>query len=413
MSEEKTFEADLQLVADRSEDEAPTELELMEIKAGFTLFDYQREFLDAVVQQPNQRALLFYKTGAGKSLTALLGIVALGHTQCIVIAPPSTHVQWEELGQRLGVTVIPMSHARFRMKDTKLSRHTAVIADEFHLFGGQKGMGWKKLDRLAMHLQAPLFLLSATPNYNDAERCYCIQHVLDPLSCRGGFLQFIYQHCETEQNPFGMEPIVTGFLHHKDAASYLASLPDVYYLPDDLVYKIIDIPYREDLPFELWQFGYDRRRHRMVASDMEARHTSRLQGLVTEDGYIRPTVMAEVRKLAGKGPMLVYANHATVADAMALTCDRDKQGYRLVTGSTTKVLKDRILREFKQGQVSLLIGTASLATGTDGLDRVCDTLVILDDTDDDALRRQLIGRIMPRGDYVSVADKQVFRFVPS
>jgi hypothetical protein len=54
-----------------------------------------------------------------------------------------------------------------------------------------------------------------------------------------------------------------------------------------------------------------------------------------------------------------------------------------------------------------------LATGTDGLDRVCDTLVILDDTDDDALRRQLIGRIMPRGDYVSIADKQVFRFVPS
>ena len=395
------------------EESAPTELELIELKAGFALFDYQREFLDGLVQQPQQRALLFYKTGAGKSLTALAGMITLGYSQCIVIAPPSTHEQWEEMGQKLGVTVIPMSHARFRMKDTKLSRHTPVIADEFHLFGGQKGIGWKKMDRLAQHLQAPLLLLSATPNYNDAERCYCIQHVLDPLSCRGGYLQFIYQNCETEQNPFGMEPKVVGFLHHKDAAEYLASLPGVYYLPDDLVYTIKDIPYREELPHELWQFGYDRRRHRMVASIIEMTHTTRLQGLVTEDGFIRPAVMAEVRKLAGKGPMLVYCNHATVADAMARTCDRDKQGYRLVTGSTTKVLKDRILREFRQGQVSLLIGTASLATGTDGLDRVCDTLVILDDTDDDALRRQLIGRIMPRGDYISLADKQVFRLLPS
>ena len=43
---------------------------------------------------------------------------------------------------------------------------------------------------------------------------------------------------------------------------------------------------------------------------------------------------------------------------------------------------------------------------------MCDTLLILDDTDDDALRRQLIGRIMPRGDYVSIADKQIFRLLP-
>lgn len=401
MSEGKTFEMD-----------APTELELMELKAGVSLFDYQREFLDALVQQTKQRALLFYKTGAGKSLTALLGIVALGHYTCTVIAPPSTHQQWETLGERLGLEVTTMSHARFRMKETLLSRTQPVIADEFHLFGGQGGKGWKKMDRLAQHLQAPLLLLSATPNYNDAERCYCIQHVLDPLSCRGGFLQFIYQHCETEQNPFGMEPKVLGFLHHKDAAEYLSSLPGVYYLPDDLVYKINDIPYAEDLDPELITYGYDRRRHRMVASIIEMAHTARLQGLVRADGYLRQAVLDKVNKIKER-PLLIYANHSTVAEAVARTFNRDSQVYSLVTGSTTKIVKDRILREFKQGHVPVLIGTATLATGTDGLDRVCDTLLILDDTDDDALRRQLIGRIMPRGDYVSVADKQVFRLVPT
>jgi Helicase conserved C-terminal domain len=255
-------------------------------------------------------------------------------------------------------------------------------------------------------------LLSATPNYNDAERCYCIQHVLDPLSCRGGYLQFIYQNCTTEQNPFGMEPKVTGFLHHADAAGYLASLPGVYYLPDDLVYTVKDIPYAEDLPPELTSYNYDRRRHRMVASIIESWHTARLQGLTDEDGYIRPAVMDAVAQIKER-PLLVYANHATIAEALAHTFDRDQQAHALVTGSTTKQGKDKILRDFRQGHHPVLIGTATLATGTDGLDRVCDTLLILDDTDDEALRRQLIGRIMPRGDYGSVADKQVFRFMPS
>ena len=38
---------------------------------------------------------------------------------------------------------------------------------------------------------------------------------------------------------------------------------------------------------------------------------------------------------------------------------------------------------------------------------------LIDDTDDDALRRQLIGRIMPRGDFVSTAAKQVLRLLPA
>lgn len=395
------------------EEDAPTTLELVEVKMGVPLFDYQREFAEAVQQQQQPaRALLFYKTGAGKSLTSLLGMLVLGFSEVVVVAPPSTHQQWELLGQQLGVTVTTMSHARFRMKDTRLSRHTPLIADEFHLFGGQKGVGWKKMDQLARHLQAPLFLLSATPNYNDAERCYCIQHVLDPLSCRGGYLQFIYANCTTEQNPFGMEPKVTGFLQHKDAAHYLSSLPGVFYIPDDLVYDIIDIGYRENLPAELWQYGYDARRHRMVASIIEMAHTTRLQGLVDEDGYIYRPILDDIKTHTCE-PVLIYCNHATVAAAVARSFNRDGQDFGLITGETTKSMKDMILREFKQGKHPVLIGTASLATGTDGLDRMCHRLVILDDTDDDALRRQLIGRIMPRGDYVSVADKRVFRFVPS
>jgi superfamily II DNA or RNA helicase len=375
-----------------------------------TLFDHQQDFLDVV--EGSDRHLLFYKTGAGKSLTAMLGMKKLGQTYVLVIAPPSTHDTWMALGNQLDMAVRCMSHAKFRMKDTKLSRTVAIIADEAHLFGGHKGQGWKKLDTLARHLQAPLFLLSATPNYNDAERVYCIQHVLDPHSCKGGYLEFLYKHCETEQNPFGMEPRVLGFKHHQSAAEYLASLPNVHYLPDDTIITIIDVDYQQVLPRALTTYGYDQRKGSMVASIIEMTHAERVYGLVTEHGFLVDDAFDIIQDVMTDSATLLFAQHTSVVEALARSFDRVGLKYAVVTGDTPLPLKARIIQEFRDGVHDILIGTATLATGTDGLDKVCDTLVIVDDTDDDALRRQLIGRIMPRGASTNSASKRIYRLVP-
>ena len=46
----------------------------------------------------------------------------------------------------------------------------------------------------------------------------------------------------------------------------------------------------------------------------------------------------------------------------------------------------------------VLVGTATLATGVDGIDKVCDQLLIFDRLDGDPSKeRQLIGRVLPRG----------------
>ena len=388
-------------------------IQALETKAGVTLFDYQRDFLNAAMaMQVPLRACLYYKTGAGKSLTALAGVALFGYTECLVIAPPSTHRQWWELGRKMGVAVTPMSHAKFRQNTTKVSRSVPIIADEFHLFGGQKGKGWRKLDKLALHLDAPLILCSATPNYNDAERCYCVAHILNPNGTKGGYLQFIYQHCTTEQNPFGMEPIVTGFHNYPDAAAFLAAMPGVFYIPDDAKYKIQDEIYLVTLDPAIHSHGYDRRRHKLIASQIEYMHTTRYQGLVDEAGWLHRPVMDHLLKLIAEGPTMIFAVHATVAEATSYTFHQHGIKHSLVTGKTSKQEKDLILRQFLQGEVDVLIGTATLATGTDGMDKVCDTLIILDDTDDDALRRQLIGRILPRGTSTSSAQKKIFRMIP-
>jgi hypothetical protein len=298
------------------------------------------------------------------------------------------------------------------MKTTRLSRSKAIIADEMHMFGGHGGQGWKKLDQLARHLQAPMVLASATPNYNDADRVYCIQHILDPHGTKGGFLEFLYAHCTTEQNPFGMTPIVTGFQRYPDAAAYLADLPGVDYLPDDLVYKIEDLAIGEYVSAEFERYGYNRRSERIVASQIEERHARVNLSLIGDDGLLRPSVYQELAPIIrATVPVLVFAAHSTVADACARKLQQLGLSHALVTGATSTKQKAEILARFNRGGVDVLVGTASLATGTDGMDRVCDTLIILDDTDDDSLRRQLIGRIMPRGANADASKKQVFRLV--
>lgn len=391
-----------------------------------TLFDYQQEALDGMVQQRRPlRACLYYKTGAGKTPTSLAPLQHWAYSEAVVIAPPSTHEAWHQWGLKFGVECETMSHAMFRQAKTRLSRNKPVIADEFHMFGGQGGKGFKKFQTLARHLDAPLVLCSATPNYNDAERCYCIESILDPQRTRGGYLEWLYKHCNTRQNQFGMTPLVDEdepFRNHKDAAEYLASLPGVYYVEDDLVYTIQDVPFDTPLPWAYEVFGYNERRHRLVASQMEDKHTRVYQQLVGKDGYLHDHVYEQVLdripdgEAPFKDPVLIYTNHSTVAEAVAETflAETEKDfivDHAIITGDTPKKLKAELIQKFKDRKIQVLIGTATLATGTDGLDKVCDRLVILDDTEDDALRRQLIGRIMPRGSDTDASKKQVYRLI--
>lgn len=398
-------------------EQSKDELLGLEHRLGKTFFTYQWETFEHEIRTVQAgvppRCCLYYRTGAGKSLTSLVQMRLWGELVALVIAPPSTHDTWYAQAAELGMDIECISHAKFRDKGYKVSRLQPIIADEMHLFGGHRGKGWLKLDTLARHLQAPLILASATPSYNDAERVYCVQHVLDPHSCKGGFLEFLYRNCETEQDPFSQTPKVLGFLNYPDAEAYLAALPHVHYVPDTLVYTIndIDVPaYRSDVLDDL---GYDERSHRMMASIIEEKHKRIFYGLVNEVGSLELPVVQELDQLLvnRKTPVLVFANHATVA----VVADRGiaNMGFKvgLVTGDTPKKKKAGRIDAFRDGVLDVLVGTASLATGTDGLDKVCDTLIILDDTDDDSLRRQLIGRIMPRGADADASKKRVHRIV--
>lgn len=379
-------------------------------------FDYQLrafEYANSLTGD-QQRMCLHFRTGAGKSITALVCLKIWGHDTATVIAPQSTHDSWLSIANQLGMTINIMTPQKWWRPNTTVSRTVPIIADELHTFGGHKGKGWKKLDTIARHLQAPMILASATPSYNDAERVYCVAHILDPVGTKGGYLAFLYKHCITEPG-FKGTPVVTGFHKFNDAEEFLVSLPGVMQLLDERVVNIKEHNAYVALPDEMAKYGYDDRANRVIASSMEWKIAEDRYRLFADDGMLRPFILHWLTNLikSSATPVLIYCDHSTVAEIVSVSLQAVGVDNVLVTGSTKPAVKAAEIQKFREGKTPVLVGTKTLATGTDGLDKICDVLVILHDTPDNALRTQLIGRILPRGIDSEFSHKHVHRLTLS
>ena len=394
------------------------DFEKIEQLLGKALFDHQRAALDfwESARLVEDRLCLYYKTGSGKTLTSLLCMWARvqGQETVLVVAPPSTHMSWAAAAAVLGMEVECVSHAKFRQQAFKVQRTTPIIIDEFHMLGGYQAQGWKKLERISRGLQAPLIICSATPNYNDVERCYCVQKIVDPDSTRGGYLEFLYQHCETRQSPFSMTPEVVGFRSQQSAAEFLAAMRNVLHVPDDVDYTVQDVPLPRQMSLEFDEYGLSPFGPRLMASQIEARHTERRFNLVDANDQFRQSVYGELSRLVGDLPptkVLMFCNSSRIAEALYQCLCSNNVPAGIITGKDSKKVKEKELHRFIHGDVEVLVGTASIATGTDGIDKVSDLLILVDDTDDESLRRQIIGRILPRGADTDASKKVIYRLI--
>ena len=394
-------------------------LEHLMVNNRLTLFQHQKDAIIKAItlteEKPGPlRMCVYLPTGKGKTITTLLCMKAIGVMEVLVIAPPATHKTWLENGAKYYMKVTTISHAKFRQKDYKVGRFTAVICDEFHLLGGVKGVGWKKFQRMSDSLEAPIIIASATPQYNDAERVYCILKVLEPNEHRGGFIQFLYAHCEIKVNPFGVTPLVEKLLHFDSAEEWLKSHPQVAYIPDEVEYEIVDIPIQVSLPDELNEYGYYRRRNKILNSTIAYSWAAQILTLIDGSGKIRQEIFDMLEQIIGEaqGKVILYATSSMVAMALAESCEDSGVDYRLVTGANSPMIKHRLILDFiEEESVDILIGTSTISTGVDGLDKVCDTLVIVHDTTDPSLRRQIVGRILPRGGDSDKHNKKFYRLV--
>ena len=109
---------------------------------------------------------------------------------------------------------------------------------------------------------------------------------------------------------------------------------------------------------------------------------------------------------------MIFCQRKKIAEKVQEAFAESGFEYGYVDGDTSLRLKNATVNLFLGGTVDYLIGTASIATGADGIDKVCDNMIIVDDTPDGSLRKQLVGRILPRGvvDPADYARKQALRF---
>jgi len=397
-----------------------TNIQDAEIVLGEDLFDYQMTFASWIHQRVDTtkiRACLYYRTGAGKTDTAMLGLHMAEHAgppgRVLIIAPLSTHEQWEQVVVKWGFFAEIITHEKFRQKTFKVHRDIPVICDEFHKLGGAHGVGWKKFDRMCEGMQAPVFILSATPNYNDAERVYCVAHAMDPSNHRGGYLEFLERHCKTKTNPYSNTPLVDGFLKHHSAEAFLADLPYVFHVPDTPDIPIQDSIIDLDLPEYFARYGLHPNGIRIMASDMERRKTEeKLLYLSLTQGYVRTRIIRWVYERpaikAGRRIILFCASK-TIAEALANEFIDKKEPLSLITGDVNKETRLIEVQRFIDGESMILIGTSAMATGLNGLDKVCDDMALVHDTDDNMLRKQLIGRVKARGKDSDNSNKRVDR----
>ena len=346
---------------------------------------------------PRRRMFLFFPTGEGKSKTSLALIASEGWDKCVVIAPLKTHDAWIADAAVLGLQVKVYTHEKFRMTGTHTPTNVPWIVDEYHKLGGHSGEGFKKWKRLSTKISAPIVGASATPNYNQPDRAFCLEVAFDD-SPTFNYGDWLYKKCETEPNRFAYYPKVLGFKDYDGVIEYLQDKPWVAYIEDTAKWTAYDIviPAHDDDLFD--DYGYSYRHHRIMASDMEKRHKRVDIDFIDDSGELRPAVQAAIEDLVEDfgeehGKWLIFCMHKTVAEAVCRTYRHDTW---LITGDTKDIVPIR--DAFVKAEHGWLIGTTAIAEGVDGLDKVCRFLLLLDDiVGDNAKRRQMIGRILPRG----------------
>lgn len=356
----------------------------------------QEEAFDKFQSLPNKRIFLFFPTGEGKSKTSLALVRSRGFDKLVVVAPKKTHAQWERDAATLGFQMKLYSPEKFRMKGTAVPTNVPWIIDEYHKLGGHAGLGFKKWKALSTRIKAPIVGMSATPNYNDADRVFCLEVTFEEHPVFN-YEDWLYKNCEVEPNRFAYYPTVTGLLNFDSPIDMLKSKPWVAFVEDTSTWNKgeLVLPTWYDYKFE--QYGLIERRVRVCASDMEKRHKRVDLRFINDKGRIRKRVLKAVKEELARYPQykkwLIVCAHKSVAEALYESLKRDVW---LITGDTKDIEPEK--NGFIVAKSGWLIGTTALAEGVDGLDKTCQAMLLLDDIEgDDSKRRQIIGRILPRG----------------
>lgn len=376
---------------------------------------YQKEAIDGVCgliasQETIKNTLLYFSMGKGKTLTATQIVHNVQKSKVIssliVVAPPSTHKQWEDLLKKyIDIPFKIVSHQWLGKNDGILSKNlskTLLIVDEVHQAANRGKTLTKAVSRLINSAFASI-LMSGTPFRNKEERLYVVHSWL--FENIGSYENWLHLHCNTEPDRFAYYPKfisfkvgeIEDFLEHIDAGIFKR----IFIEKENLMFKKkeINLPLNNHDATILERYSvYGNDRIQVINSVRQkmaylnylkyCKYIDR-----NENGELllygpRKDIIELIKKYKERNP-IVYSFSSKVSK---MFFNEYKEKSYQVDGKTPKKKKEEIINLYKK-EGGIMFATDSISTGTDGLQEVTDLIIILDDTMDNTNREQLIGRI--------------------
>ncbi len=375
---------------------------------------YQKDAIDGIglllqSQEKMKNSLMYFSMGKGKTLTASQIAYDAAELELIeavfVVAPPSTHKQWENLLKRyLNIPIMVVSHQWLGKNEATLKnlKKTLVIVDEVHQSANRGKTLTKTVSRLIAAAYAAL-LMSGTPFRNKEERLYVVHTWL--FEDVGSYENWLYFHCNTEPDRFAYYPKflsfkvgeIEDFLTHIDSGA----LKRIFVEKESLVFKRTEVNLPENnhdtgILEKYSVYGFNR-----IQVANSVRQKLAYLNYLKFCKYIdrgddddmrligpREDIIEVIRGYADRNP-IVYSFSSKISK---LFFEAYGKGAFQVDGKTPKKKKEEIIARYKT-EKGIMFATDSISTGTDGLQEVTDLIIILDDTQDGTNREQLIGRI--------------------
>ncbi len=380
-----------------------------------TIEAYQQNAINGVGKllsscETMKNALLYFTMGKGKTLTAVQIAVNAQLDNLIgsvlIVAPPSTHKQWDELLKKyLTVPYKIVSHQWLGKNEDFLKKplgRTLTVIDELHQSANRGKVLTKLVTALIKRSFAGL-LMSGTPFRNKEERLYTVHYWLcDDV---GSYENWLHKYCNTEPDRFAYYPKflsfkageIEDFLEDIDRSEYKR----IFIEKEELVYKPTEII----LPID--NDRYDKLETYSVYGTQPLQVSNSVRQKLAYLNYLK---YCSYIKRDDEGEMKVYGIREDIMDIIIAHADRNPIVYCFssklsklyfeeyvgpcyqVDGKTSKKNKELSIAAYKE-KGGVMFATDSISTGTDGLQEVTNTIIILDDTMDDTNREQLIGRI--------------------
>ena len=380
-----------------------------------TIEAYQQNAINGVGKllsscETMKNALLYFTMGKGKTLTAVQIAVNAQLDNLIgsvlIVAPPSTHKQWDELLKKyLTVPYKIVSHQWLGKNEDFLKKplgRTLTVIDELHQSANRGKVLTKLVTALIKRSFAGL-LMSGTPFRNKEERLYTVHDWLcDDV---GSYESWLHKYCNTEPDRFAYYPKflsfkvgeIKDFLQDIDVSPYKR----IFIEREDLVYKTIEkvLPILTSDYECLETYSVYGKDNIQVSNSVRQKmaylnylkfcqYIERDEGGEVRLNIPRADVFEILNEYAHKNP-IVYCFSSKVSK---LYFDHWFGECYQVDGKTSKKNKELSIAAYKE-KGGVMFATDSISTGTDGLQQVTNTIIILDDTMDGTNREQLIGRI--------------------